>query len=193
MTVTNPSPFANPFNQSRHLPASRFLKNPSKLAVPESSPFGSNFSRSSSSQLTVPNQDVPYVNGPVPAAMFLRDSSLFQLTDGSVIDLKTHKIVFDPNIQFKAKGYWSDPNSNIDKHGDNSWGKTESVDEIMARCMSGDEVLDPNLSPESIRYWKKAKEESKKLEQNLTDEQKKLLADLQSEKFFPLTKLEEEK
>ena len=52
---------------------------------------------------------------------------------------------------------------------------------------------DPNLDPKSIAYWNKANEESKKLEQNLTDDQKQLLADLQAGKIFPLTKLVDEK
>lgn len=39
-------------------------------------------------------------------------------------------------------------------------------------------AYDPNLDPASIAYWQKANEESKKLEQNLTDEQKKLINDL---------------
>lgn len=108
--------------------------------------------------------------------------------------MKTKKIVYDPNTSYKTNGYWSDPNSTIERRSDTSWGRTESVDEIIAKCFNGDgEINDPNLSPESIAYWRRAKEESKKLEQNLTDEQKKLLAELQSEKFFPLTKLEEEK
>ena len=51
---------------------------------------------------------------------------------------------------------------------------------------------DPNLDPASIAYWQRADEESKKLEQNLTDEQKKLIDQLQSGKLFPLAKLVDE-
>lgn len=51
---------------------------------------------------------------------------------------------------------------------------------------------DPNLDPKSIEYWKRADEESKKLEQNLTDEQKQLLDDLHAGKMFPMPKLVDE-
>ena len=51
---------------------------------------------------------------------------------------------------------------------------------------------DPNLDSKSIEYWKRADEESKKLEQNLTDEQKQLLCDLHAGKMFPMPKLVEE-
>lgn len=51
---------------------------------------------------------------------------------------------------------------------------------------------DPNLDPASIAYWQRANEESKKLEQNLTDEQKKLIDLLHDGKLFPLTKLVDE-
>lgn len=45
------------------------------------------------------------------------------------------------------------------------------------------------MSKKDIEYWKHAEEETKKLEANMSDEQKKMLADL--DKLFPMSKLEE--
>lgn len=107
--------------------------------------------------------------------------------------MKACKIVLDPSKNWKAQGYWSNPEKSISRQGIGDWGKVESLDEILAQATSPNSGFsDPNLSPESIRYWQKAEEESKKLVQNLTDEQKGLLADLQAGKMFPLSKLEDE-
>ena len=74
------------------------------------------------------------------------------------------------------------------------WGPTETIESMLNNIGKPTDMNnDPNLSPESIRYWKKAEEESKKMEQNLTDEQKSLLADLQSGKLCTLSRLVEEK
>ena len=114
--------------------------------------------------------------------------------DGSIIDLKNKKIVLDPNKKFKAQGYWNDPNAHLSRTGLGDWGRAESPCELLDRIENGDGTFeDPNLSPESIRYWKKAREESKKLVQNMTDEQKQLLDDLNSGKLFPLSRLVDEK
>lgn len=211
MTATNPHPLANPLNQGRfrnyefgkstkesnvkiNVPA-----NPNDLTVPDPKPFSFESylnpnSPNPYSHLTVPNSDIPYYNGPVPASGFLGSSPLFKLSDGSVVDMKTCKIVYDPNIKWRAKGYWNDPNSEAKRpEDDKEWGKTETIESMLNRIDKDGTYQDPNLSPESIRYWKKAREESKKLEQNLTDEQKQLLAMLNSGQMFPLTKLVEER
>ena len=123
---------------------------------------------------------------------FIGNSSLFVLYDGSVLDLKTHKIVLDPNKKFKAAGYWNDPSFDASKPYDTEWSKTESIGSLLAQYEASDGHYDPNLSPESIRYWKRAQEESKKLEQSMTDEQKLLMQQLNSEQFFPMTRLKDE-
>ena len=215
MRATNPHPLANPLNQNRfrnfefgqstkennfHVNASNNQKD---LTVPDPIPFssiytnpcGSNSSGNPYSRLTVPNSDIPYYDGPIPASGFLGQSSLFKLADGSVIDMKNCKIVYDPNIKWKAQGYWNDPNENVEKpQAESEWGKTQSIESMLANVdqLNGT-YADPNLSPESVKYWRKANEESKKLEQNLTDEQQKLLDALHSGQMFPLSKLVEEK
>ena len=175
MTVTNPSPIANPFNQhQKYLSSFRSFLNrtsdPKSLTVPESQPYAGMFSYSnnSGSNLQVPNSDIPYYDSPIPIGTgFIRNSSYFKCSDGVIIDL----------------------NTNIDS----CWGRTETIEQIMAKVDNYDGTYnDPNLSPTDIKYWKKAKEESLKLQQNMTDEQKKLLDQLQSEQFFPMTKLVEE-
>ena len=200
MTVTNPHPLANPLNQGRFSNFSygqssvnkQFVRvaSPKDLTVPEAKPYDPN----ATSHLEVPNSDIPYYNGPVPASGFLGDSSMLKLVDGTVLDLKACKIVYDPNAKWKAKGYWNDPCGTLEKpNGEKEWGATETIESMLANVGKPTSMdNDPNLSPESIRYWKKAAEESKKLEQSLTDEQKSLLADLQAGKMFPLTKLVEE-
>ena len=160
------------------------------MTVPDARPYDPN----ASAKLTVPNQDIPYFNGPVPASGFLGDSPLFKLNDGSIVDLKKHRVIYDPNKKWKDRGYWNDPNSSTEKqHLDVEWGPTETIESMLNRVTKPDGTYyDPNLDPKSIEYWKRADEESKKLEQNLTDEQKQLLADLHAGKMFPTTKLVDE-
>ena len=208
MTATNPHPLANPLNQSRFRnfeygqsqiqqvkPFVKSSSNPKELTVPDSTPYGDILAKQNAAKhLTVPNQDIPYYDGPIPAYGFLGNSSLLKLSDGCVLDLKKCKIVYDPNIKWKAQGYWNDPNAATNKQSDKEWGKTETIESLLNNIGKPiDMNNDPNLSPESIRYWKKAREESQKLEQNLTDEQKDLLSALNSGEMFPLTKLIEEK
>ena len=207
MTTTNPHPFANPLNQSRFRnyeygqnqskqakPFVRSTSNPKDLTVPDSTPYREILAKqNAASRLTVPNQDIPYYDGPIPASGFLGNSSLLKLSDGCILDLKKCKIVYDPNIKWKAQGYWNDPNSIMQKQSDKEWEKTETIESLLSNIGKPiDMNNDPNLSPESIKYWKKAQEESKKLEQNLTDDQKNLLDALNSGKMFPLVKLIEE-
>lgn len=205
MTVKNPHPLANPLNQSQFRnyefgqkhESGRFsinrTINPKDLTVPDSTSYTTIIAEQQR-QLTVPNQDIPYYNGPVPLNGFLGQSTLFKLGDGSVLDMKSCKIVYDPNIKWKAREYWNDPNAdNSNPQIDNEWKQDVTIEQMLAGIASQNASYDPNLSPESIEYWKKANEESKKLEQNLTDEQKKLLNDLHCGKMFQLSKLEDEK
>ena len=75
----------------------------------------------------------------------------------------------------------------------NEWGPTETIESMLNRIGKPDGAYyDPNLDSKSIEYWKRADEESKKLEQNLTDEQKKLIDLLHDGKLFHLTKLVDE-
>lgn len=203
MTATNPHPLANPFNQNRFNNVSYGLPNasqqpvkkvdPKDLTVPDPVSYH-DIIANQQRQFEVPNQDIPYFNGPVIAPGFIEDSSLLKLSDGTILDLDKCKIVYDPSTKFKAMGYWNDPNYILPNSHSNEWGKTETIESLIAGLdkSQANSPYDPNLSPESIAYWKRAQEESKKLEQNLTDQQKKLLDDLNSGKMFPLTKLVEE-
>ena len=201
MTATNPHPLANPFNKQRYAayemqqsmkPISH-CSDPSKLEVPQSTmSYEQVIERQKS--LTVPYSALDDIGGASSCSFgFIGQSSLFMLHDGSVLDLKTHKIVLDPNIKFKANGYWNNPDKDISKHYDSEWQKTPTIESLLADYDASDSHYDPNLSPESIKYWKRAQEESKKLEQNMTEEQKTLMKELETEQFFPMTKLEEEK
>lgn len=199
MTATNPHPLANPLNRQRYTayemtkpskPLSH-CNDPSKLIVPQSTMSYEQVIEQQKS-LTVPYSAPDDIGASSCSFGFLGSSSLFMLHDGSVLDLKTHKIVLDPNIKFKANGYWSNPSKDISKHYDAEWQNTPTIESLLADYNASNGNYDPNLSPESIKYWKRAQEESKKLEQNMTYEQKKLMKELETEQFFPMSKLKEE-
>ena len=198
MTATNPHPLANPLNQRRYASYEMghdknivsHCSDSSKLQVPDST---MSYEQIQAVQQAQRNLTVPYSAADdictAQSSGFIGRSSLFRLYDGSILDLKTHKIVLDPNAKFKDAGYWNDPSQVIEKRNLGEWGKTDSIASILAQYDANDGHYDPNLSPESIKYWRKAQEESKKLEQNMTDEQKKLLDALNEEQFFPLSRL----
>lgn len=199
MTATNPHPLANPLNRQKYVayemsmpvkPMSHY-NDPSKLEVPQSSMSYEQVMEQQRS-LTVSYSALDDIGANACQFGFLGNSSLFMLHDGSVLDLKTHKIVLDPNVKFKAAGYWNNPNKDVTKQYDAEWHKTPTIESLLANYDASNGNYDPNLSPESIKYWKRAQEESKKLEQNMTDEQKKLMKDLESEEFFPMSRLKEE-
>lgn len=202
MIATNPHPLANPLNR-RYFAAyetmlpqkimSTRCNDPSKLEVPQSTISYEQVLEQQRS-LTVP-YSAPDDLGAIGSSTrfgFIGSSSFFRLHDGSILDIKTHKIVLDPNIKFKLAGYWNDPNSTTKKQYDVEWGKTETIESLLSQYDSCSRNYDPNLSPESIRYWKKAKEESAKLMQNMTDEQKALMKELETEEFFPMSRLKDE-
>ena len=202
MTATNPHPLVNPFNRHRYAAyemqqlakSVSHCNDPSKLEIPQSSITYEQAIEMQKS-LTVPYSapDDLGATSTIGQFGFIGQSSLFRLHDGSVLDMKTHKIVLDPNIKFKAAGYWNDPSEDTSKRYEAEWHKTETIESLLAQYDSCNGNYDPNLSPESIRYWMKAQEESKKLEQNMTDEQKKLMHELNAEQFFPMTRLKDEK
>ena len=75
------------------------------------------------------------------------------------------------------------------------WGQTESIASILNRLDNGQycknmKFADPNLSQRDIEYWKHANEESKRLEAQMTDDQKNLLTQLNNGEFFKLSRLE---
>ena len=192
MTFSNPHPLANPLNKHHYgysvKPVVTMTHDPKSLTVPQAKPYDPQYDPKN---LKVPNSDIPYYNGPVTQHGFIDNTSLFKLMDGSIVDFKTGKIVLDPNKKFKAAGYWNDPNDRIERH-DAQWGKTESIESLMSRIGDDGHIEDPNLSPESIEYWRRATAEAEKCIDAMTDEQKKMLDDVNSGKFFPLTKLVDE-
>ena len=58
-------------------------------------------------QLTVPHaNEVPYGSESMVSAGFCRDTSLFKCMDGTVLDVKSGKVVWSPH---KSKTCWGDP------------------------------------------------------------------------------------
>ena len=202
MTATNPHPLANPLNSYKYAAYEMrcsssvvsHCDDPSKLQVPDSSVSYEQAQAMAQARqnLTVPCS-APDDLCTGSSAGFIGQTSLFRLHDGSVLDLKAHKVVFDPNAKFKAAGCWNDPNDSIERSITGEWGKAEPIALLLAQYDACNGNYDPNISPESANYWRRAKEESKKLEQSMTDEQQELLKSLETEQFFPMTRLEEEK
>lgn len=193
MTATNPSPFANPFTQHRPYagsPAITHTHDAKNLHVPDTTPCTGSIG---ASRLTVPNQDVPCSSAPACGHGFIGSTSLFKLMDGSIVDFKTGKIVLDPNKKFRDAGYWNDPNAcTAQAAGLGTWGKSDTIESLMSKIGDDGRVEDPNLSPESIAYWSRARAEAEKCINSMTDEQKQLLDDLDAGKILRLSRLVEE-
>ena len=213
MTTTCPNPLANPLNSRRFSnmgiqygaaqPWLRTSSDPSKLKVPDptinfeipnqDSTFGSMFGQQTN-KLTVPNQDVPDYSSQNYIG-FIGNSSLFKLYDGTILDLEKHVVVKKPS-QKAPTGHWSGSGRVIDANSlYNTPGLQRHPDDfqsVMTAIESGDMQAAVNVDSRIDPYWKMVKEQSRKLVQNLTDKQKELLRQLDTEQFFPMSKLEEE-
>lgn len=199
MTGSNLHPLANPFNTMKYTNFSiakaeangyvKISRDPSKLTVPDTT-IDFNQIQQMQKQLTVPHKnEVPYGSESMASAGFCRDTSLFKCMDGTVLDVKSGKIVYSPN---KSKTFYGNPNQYINQCTTPEWERTPTIDELLAKVDSYAKTQSSSytLSKEDIQYWKIAEEESKKLEQSMTDEQKQLLKDLADGKIFTPSKLE---
>lgn len=201
MTVQNLNPFANAFNtrkfgnfnvnKAESQSYIKIIKNPNDLTVPDSVISHDDIIKYQQ-QLTVPNQDIPYNSNIQSGNGFIGNSTLFKLSDGSIIDFKTKRVI---RAAYDNSQYWNDPDSKIkDLNFDtnNSWEKTPAIEDLINSINKTSIQTNNELSEADIRYWQIAYNETKRLEQNLTDEQKQLLNDLNSGKIFPLSRLEDD-
>lgn len=200
MTATNPHPLANPFNTLKYCNFNvnsaidkRYINlshNPKTLTVPQSQ-YSYEDVLNMQKQLTVPYQD-DLPDGDTTGRMGFLNDSLFRCADGSVINMHTKKIVYDPNSKCKQNGYWTDPNDTIKRSSDSTWETTPSIESILNNADKFKDGYDPNLSEYDLAYWKKSKDESEKLKLNMSDEQQQLLNGVNHGEFFPLSKLKDE-
>ena len=199
----NPNPLANPFN-TRLGPANYSL-NPSNMqpqrmsintkssALPDPIPFNG----IDSSKLQVPNQDIP-LGDQLKGNGFVNGSdSIFTLQDGTVLDFKARKVLFDPNK--KNSQYWGDPNRTLEFNnpfGDHPQNDFNSlIDNAFNGNQNGNQngnaaQLDDQLDPASISYWMQAEKEAQELKDKMSDDQKKMIQDF--EDHFPMSRLIEE-
>ena len=109
---------------------------------------------------------------------------LFVMHDGAVISFKTGRIVKHP----AARPCTISPSM----PGQGEWGTTPSIEQLMAGIgvSSGKPVEDTNIDEYSRRYWEIAAHEARKLENDMTQEQKLHLQAFEA--HFPKSRLIEE-
>ena len=218
MTCSNgafsPHPLANPFN-TRLGPSNYSLNpcknadatrqfhtaggNPRNLQVPNQEPTYDQVQSAEQAQLQrkslqVPNQDIPLGDNLGRRGFLKKNSSLFRCLDGTVLDFKTGKVIHSPNDP--SLEYWGNPDATVSKESSiGTWNDEETVDSLIAnidqyygRATPGSNGM--QVDSKSAKYWLQAEEEAEKLQTEMSDEQKKMLADF--EKHFPRSKLVEE-
>ena len=145
-------------------------------------------------RLTVPNQNVPAGDQLAGAGHsgFINDR-LFRLPDGTIMDYKTGR-VFETG---RGSGYRVITPSDAGLEDRTQWEKSgPSLDELInntdrwvGTAMPSGELV-AQMDSRSARYWLKANEETAKLKDAMTDEQKALIAAF--ERHFPKSRLIEE-
>ena len=136
--------------------------------------------------LTVPDTAPDaMLGGTVASAGFVPGRpDLFVMHDGAVISFKTGRIVRPP----AARPDMINPSM----PGQGEWGTTPSIEQLMSgTCISnGNTSEDPNIDEYSRKYWEKAAQEAKRLESEMTPEQKLYLRAFEA--HFPESRLIEE-
>ena len=138
------------------------------------------------SGLTVPDTAPDaMLGGSVTSAGFVPGRpDLFVMHDGAVISFKTGRIIRPPT----AKPDVISPTL----PGQGEWGATPSIEQLMSGMgvSGGNTVEDPNIDEYSRKYWEKAAQEAKRLESEMTPEQKLYLKAFEA--HFPKSRLIEE-
>lgn len=218
MTSSNgafsPHPLANPFNT--RLGPSNYSLNPCRnadaarqfhkvsrdlrsLQVPNQEPTYDQVQRAEQAQLQrkslqVPNQDIPLGDNLSRQGFLKRNSSLFRCLDGTILDFKTGKVIHSPYDS--SSEYWGNPNATVSKESSiGTWSDEETIDNLIANIDQYYGRATPassgmQVDSKSAKYWLQAEEEAEKMQAEMSDEQKQMLADF--EKHFPKSKLIEE-
>ena len=194
-------PLANPFNcrQNGNFNAVGFgygrkssVRMDSNAKLPEPKmPGDDEWIQTLAYKLEVPNQLGPELGGSKPdtIGMAQRFPNLVVCPDGTMIDMKSGKVVLNPARNAPA-GQWA-PTKNISPpqvvqtQSPGSWNDRE-INQLPTNQQQnsfGEPTLD---DADSMRYWQQQAASSKPM----SDEQKKLLADLEAGKLMKLSRLE---
>lgn len=142
---------------------------------------------SGSRNLTVPDTAPDaMLGGTVSDAGFVPGRpDLFVMHDGAVISFKTGRIIRPAPPPRRDIGM----SGNIPGQGE--WGATPSIEQLISSLGGKNPApSDPNIDEYSRRYWEKAAEEARKLESNMTPEQKFYLKAFEA--HFPKSRLIDE-
>lgn len=138
------------------------------------------------SGLTVPDTAPDaMLGGSVMSAGFVPGRpDLFVMHDGAVISFKTGRIIRPPT----AKPGVISPTL----PGQGEWGAMPSIEQLMSGMgvSGGNTAEDPNIDEYSRKYWEKAAQEAKRLESEMTPEQKLYLQAFEA--HFPASRLVDE-
>ena len=136
--------------------------------------------------LTVPDTAPDaMLGGSVMSAGFVPGRpDLFIMHDGAVISFKTGRIIKPPTVKPDV--------ISPTLLGQGEWGVTPSIEQLIAGIgvSSGKPEEDPNIDEYSRRYWEIAAHEARKLENDMTPEQKLYLQSFEA--HFPKSRLIEE-
>ncbi len=193
-------PLANPFNcrQQGNFNAVGFglgrkssvrLDSNAKLPDPKMPGEGEWIARPSS-ELEVPNQLGPELDGARLDTVGLAQQHprLFTCLDGTMIDVKSQKVVYDPSKN-APPGHWNKcrditSQSAAQTLGYGTWDDSE-INQLHSAHQSSDEV-GVMSDASSAKYWQQQAASQKPM----TPEQEKLLAELEVGKLMKLSRLE---
>ena len=180
MTWNNPHPLANPyntrfygnFNINKQMNSGFYINRNCDLHVPQAKPYipQDDNLNTQYDNLHVPNQ-LP-LNSPAVLNTF-QTSRFVTLPDGTVIDMVARKVVKDPNT---TPGCWGSGKLSRPKETESMW----TDEDIYGQKQLFGSVQDTGLSKNDIEYNRMKQEQDKKLVSNMSDEQKRMLANLDS-------------
>jgi len=170
MTWNSPNPLANPLNQrvygNYNPDVPKFQRNPNATLPKRVPPTSREFQEQQDSI------HVPQSNG-----VGCRDlGEYFTCADGTILNIRTGKVVTDPRVLMARDGEWNIPS--IERHG-----ATAEWNDAEINSLGESDPMSPVISKEDASYWKMAEEESEKIMSNLNDVQKKMLSDLDGGKI----------
>ena len=199
MTITNTgfsaSPFANPLNCRQIANYSLVgvglgskkptMRLDTKASLPDPKPY-------QTSNLEVPNQLEASHYGSMIDVIGLQQAfpNLVVCPDGTMIDIKSRKVVIDPNRSRCSSDEWAPTKIvSLFPEQSNDWNCAAQSQNSCHQLANkdGEKVLDDKHSD---KYWKSISDEHRKTE--MSDEQKQMLKDLEDGNLMKLSRLEDE-
>lgn len=199
MTITNTgfsaSPFANPLNCRQIANYSLVgvglgskkstMRLDTKASLPDPKPY-------QTCNLEVPNQLEASHYGSMIDVIGLQQAfpNLVVCPDGTMIDIKSRKVVIDPNRSRCSSGEWA-PTKIVSLFPEQSkdWNAAVQSQDCCHPLANkdGEKILDDK---QSDKYWKSISDEHRKID--ISDEQKQMLKDLEDGNLMKLSRLEDE-